>query len=132
MGCGDVTNFFFFQAEDGIRDWSVTGVQTCALPIWDIGSDVEKMLTNFSKWKADRAKGRAALEEDKTKRREERAKRRAALASPLPDVAPQHVGPLSSRKIFSTKPVDDALTRAIARIPAAPGAEPEPKAETRP
>src|SRR3989339_805263 len=23
--------FFFFQAEDGIRDWSVTGVQTCAL-----------------------------------------------------------------------------------------------------
>src|SRR5438093_9103936 len=24
--------FFFFQAEDGIRDWSVTGVQTCALP----------------------------------------------------------------------------------------------------
>src|ERR1019366_2499061 len=27
---------FFFQAEDGIRDWSVTGVQTCALPIWAI------------------------------------------------------------------------------------------------
>src|SRR3989339_2206805 len=25
--------FFLFQAEDGIRDWSVTGVQTCALPI---------------------------------------------------------------------------------------------------
>src|SRR5258706_339761 len=24
---------FFFQAEDGIRNWSVTGVQTCALPI---------------------------------------------------------------------------------------------------
>src|SRR5438046_8043998 len=30
--------FFFFQAEDGIRDWSVTGVQTCALPIsWRFG-----------------------------------------------------------------------------------------------
>src|SRR5437762_11433392 len=27
-------SFFFFQAEDGIRDTSVTGVQTCALPIW--------------------------------------------------------------------------------------------------
>src|SRR5256885_12997264 len=26
--------FFFFQAEDGIRDYKVTGVQTCALPIW--------------------------------------------------------------------------------------------------
>src|SRR2546430_8236471 len=25
--------FFFFQAEDGIRDLTVTGVQTCALPI---------------------------------------------------------------------------------------------------
>src|SRR5258708_11258173 len=28
-----VTDFFFFQAEDGIRDDLVTGVQTCALPI---------------------------------------------------------------------------------------------------
>src|SRR3989454_8192467 len=27
---------FFFQAEDGIRDYKVTGVQTCALPIWDV------------------------------------------------------------------------------------------------
>src|SRR5690606_39710428 len=26
--------FFFFQAEDGLRDFHVTGVQTCALPIW--------------------------------------------------------------------------------------------------
>src|SRR5262249_56065054 len=25
---------FFFEGEDGIRDWSVTGVQTCALPIF--------------------------------------------------------------------------------------------------
>src|SRR5438034_4445494 len=29
--------FFFFQAEDGIRDHCVTGVQTCALPIWRDG-----------------------------------------------------------------------------------------------
>src|SRR5204863_3462882 len=29
--------FFFFQAEDGIRDLYVTGVQTCALPIWPSG-----------------------------------------------------------------------------------------------
>src|SRR5438034_6112446 len=27
-------HFFFFQAEDGIRDHCVTGVQTCALPIF--------------------------------------------------------------------------------------------------
>src|SRR6266850_6226675 len=29
----DLLFFFFFQAEDGIRDYKVTGVQTCALPI---------------------------------------------------------------------------------------------------
>ena len=29
--------FFFFQAEDVIRDYKVTGVQTCALPIWLLG-----------------------------------------------------------------------------------------------
>src|SRR2546429_5954443 len=29
-----ISIFFFFQAEDGIRDVAVTGVQTCALPIW--------------------------------------------------------------------------------------------------
>src|SRR2546430_9232949 len=28
-----VASYFFFQAEDGIRDLTVTGVQTCALPI---------------------------------------------------------------------------------------------------
>ena len=38
--------FFFFQAEDGIRDVAVTGVQTCALPIYAyfqyvINEDVE-------------------------------------------------------------------------------------------
>src|SRR5438874_9199962 len=30
---GRLVSFFFFQAEDGIRDLYVTGVQTCALPI---------------------------------------------------------------------------------------------------
>src|SRR5256885_1782477 len=30
---GAVSSLFFFQAEDGIRDYKVTGVQTCALPI---------------------------------------------------------------------------------------------------
>src|SRR5947209_10820869 len=35
--------FFFFQAEDGIRDIGVTGVQTCALPIYaPVFGDVSK------------------------------------------------------------------------------------------
>src|SRR3989454_8642935 len=33
--------FFFFQAEDGIRDYKVTGVQTCALPISFLWKTVE-------------------------------------------------------------------------------------------
>src|SRR5262249_56444638 len=33
LSCWRRAGSFFFQAEDGIRDWSVTGVQTCALPI---------------------------------------------------------------------------------------------------
>src|SRR5207248_6142575 len=41
---------FFFQAEDGIRDRTVTGVQTCALPIFQVvlgraaGEDVVRLL----------------------------------------------------------------------------------------
>src|SRR2546430_13372534 len=35
---------FFFQAEDGIRDLTVTGVQTCALPIWKGGAEETKRL----------------------------------------------------------------------------------------
>ena len=37
-GARRVSWFFFFQAEDGIRDYKVTGVQTCALPILRIVS----------------------------------------------------------------------------------------------
>src|SRR5256886_10304208 len=37
-------SFFFFQAEDGIRDLTVTGVQTCALPIsWPRRSDARPL-----------------------------------------------------------------------------------------
>src|SRR5687767_15390721 len=35
--------FFFFQAEDGIRDKLVTGVQTCALPIYLLTNAVQAM-----------------------------------------------------------------------------------------
>src|SRR5688572_21639426 len=36
--------FFFFQAEDGIRDLTVTGVQTCALPISGVRAEAERIL----------------------------------------------------------------------------------------
>src|SRR2546422_7206040 len=53
--------FFFFQAEDGIRDVAVTGVQTCALPISECGiavpSDGEYSKTGFSQYITDRLTG---------------------------------------------------------------------------
>src|SRR6266542_6330768 len=36
---GKAVVFFFFQAEDGIRDATVTGVQTCALPISTVATN---------------------------------------------------------------------------------------------
>src|SRR5690606_40742361 len=40
--------FFFFQAEDGIRDFHVTGVQTCALPIcFNVARSVGPALGGF-------------------------------------------------------------------------------------
>ena len=39
--------FFFFQAEDGIRDWSVTGVQTCALPSSSLFDKSDKISTIY-------------------------------------------------------------------------------------
>src|SRR6266487_5245308 len=39
---GFTSDFFLFQAEDGIRDGRVTGVQTCALPIFDRKADGER------------------------------------------------------------------------------------------
>src|SRR5205823_6716294 len=42
--------FFFFQAEDGIRDKLVTGVQTCALPIYALFETYVALLPRFQDW----------------------------------------------------------------------------------
>ena len=42
MGGGGGGGVFFFQAEDGIRGFGVTGVQTCALPIYSSDNDIRK------------------------------------------------------------------------------------------
>src|SRR5690606_39947930 len=60
--------FFFFQAEDGIRDFHVTGVQTCALPILQPTVDGWQLtLTDGSLLECDLAVlaegGRSALRE---------------------------------------------------------------------
>src|SRR6266545_3843482 len=43
--------FFFFQAEDGIRDKLVTGVQTCALPIWETAL---RLVRSLLAWQRER------------------------------------------------------------------------------
>src|SRR3989442_9211929 len=53
--------FFFFQAEDGIRDADVTGVQTCALPICGNHRPHEHQHLPLRDLSADRARGRARL-----------------------------------------------------------------------
>src|SRR2546430_4016599 len=40
--------FFFFQAEDGIRDLTVTGVQTCALPILILVIGAQKIVPDVA------------------------------------------------------------------------------------
>src|SRR2546422_7540701 len=78
--------FFFFQAEDGIRDVAVTGVQTCALPIspthsWIRGLDIE------------RRAGR-----DRRRRDAGRTPGRAPLApAPQPQRSEEHTSELQSR-----------------------------------
>src|SRR5690625_7618400 len=39
--------FFFFQADDGIRDGHVTGVQTCALPIYPASAEIVEQSALF-------------------------------------------------------------------------------------
>src|SRR5207253_7087607 len=68
--CG-LALFFFFQAEDGIRDGHVTGVQTCALPIFSLPFP----LFNLGRGDVLRAaaeRDRASAELDLTRRSEER------------------------------------------------------------
>src|SRR5262249_57228398 len=45
--CLQCVLFFLFQAEDGIRDWSVTGVQPCALPISSSGAPRRRTMSGM-------------------------------------------------------------------------------------
>src|SRR5687767_15686634 len=51
--------FFFFQAEDGIRDKLVTGVQTCALPI--LLDQTGSLETSGPEWSLDQFRNPAAV-----------------------------------------------------------------------
>jgi S-DNA-T family DNA segregation ATPase FtsK/SpoIIIE len=87
----------------------------------DIGAEFERILSNFSDWRAGRAKAKTALIDDRARRKDERAKQRSALLQGLPPVAPpQPVGPLGLKKINVAKGSDEPPARpAVVRVPVA-------------
>src|SRR5690606_41091879 len=84
---------FFFQAEDGIRDFHVTGVQTCALPISGaidlVYRDPEAGGLVVVDFKTDRIDGARALAERTAHHRAQALAYRRAIAQALgPGAAP--------------------------------------------
>src|SRR6266850_3111776 len=85
--------FFFFQAEDGIRDYKVTGVQTCALPI------------SGTRTRRPACTSRSTSARRKPTRRSARILRRLFYGDPPHDVAqlfrgkPANVEPIKGRNL---------------------------------
>src|SRR6266511_6455642 len=88
----DISFFFFFQAEDGIRDFHVTGVQTCALPIWAERGDAPLLLEQLAQALVERLGGAAR---DRVLRAD-----RAALLDHLA----RRVDPLDPREPWAREP----------------------------
>src|SRR2546430_8773938 len=79
--------FFFFQAEDGIRDLTVTGVQTCALPI----------SLPAARPQADRPHGRRHRHDRRPERSTERAPPPLQGADPSKRRSEEHTSELQSQ-----------------------------------
>jgi DNA segregation ATPase FtsK/SpoIIIE, S-DNA-T family len=98
----------------------------------DIGAEIEKIITNFSGWRADRAKRKAELADQRQKEKETQAKQKTAAAAvvaastsnpPHPPAAPAPVGP-TGRKTFVPKSAEDPLAKPAATRPAEPAPAP--------
>src|SRR5256885_12715587 len=103
--------FFFFQAEDGIRDYKVTGVQTCALPISDLA-------VPRSDGRAGR--GRRDPPDDARRRARRGTERRARVLAHGPIPRDGGLGPAARRPRPTRAP--PARPPAPAARPARPGA----------
>src|SRR6266850_2368526 len=80
--------YFFFQAEDGIRDYKVTGVQTCALPISHRRSQKAHCVEAFTDIGGGRGRRSAAAHGEKN---------RCAVAANAPESMGQGSGSPASR-----------------------------------
>src|SRR2546430_7752388 len=100
--------FFFFQAEDGIRDLTVTGVQTCALPIFDLNLRATFFVSQGAIPHLRRAKGKIVNIAD------------LAGLEPWPAYVPHCVS--KAGVVMLTKALARALAPDIAVNAVAPGA----------
>jgi S-DNA-T family DNA segregation ATPase FtsK/SpoIIIE len=89
----------------------------------DIGSEIEKIMSNFAQWRAERAQRKQALIEERAKRKEDAAKMRSAVnptMAPFAAQQPASVGPTGAKKFVVPKGVEDPLSRPVGRPPAEP------------
>jgi S-DNA-T family DNA segregation ATPase FtsK/SpoIIIE len=99
----------------------------------DIGTELEKMFTNFGAWRAERAAKKAALAEQRAKEKEAKAKQKTAVAAVTAAASStnQPVGP-TGKKTFVPKSAEDPLAKPAARVaenlpPPPTAAKPEAK-----
>src|SRR3712207_8229127 len=71
--CRSIRGFLFFQAEDGIRDIGVTGVQTCALPILCPPLAAAEAMARYAGWRPGTDPEPARLQASKESFRRARA-----------------------------------------------------------
>mgnify|MGYP001551860643 CR=1 FL=1 len=81
----------------------------------DIGSEIEKMFTNFSAWRDERAQRKTARLAAKQKAREEKSRQKAVPANPPIPVGP--VGPPGAKKTFVAKTAEDPLAKPARPAP---------------
>src|SRR2546422_11501315 len=112
---------FFFQAEDGIRDVAVTGVQTCALPISQLSLAIGKkgqnvrLASKLIGWNID-------IKSEEEKRQEIEAQM-AALTAPgtplseLKGVGPKTIEKIEAHGISSIEKLADMTPEQLMEIP---------------
>src|SRR5438093_7020007 len=115
---------FFFQAEDGIRDWSVTGVQTCALPISPVGGKHAPELLADRRRVEDLGKGGEPRIDDGSRWHGPRLRPRGREGPPR--APPPHCRPI--REPVYARRVSHAPARW--RPDGRPDAAPDPRAPT--
>src|SRR5690606_40652112 len=114
--------YFFCQAEDGIRDFHVTGVQTCALPIYEHGQVIRPPFIDPDDAMAHIDLADIAFDEDGRPTNIEQllsdlAKRKPYLLQPQDRPRPQGVPPTpSADRQPPVNPARDYITQTYRRV----------------